>query len=182
MSKTSLGEATIVPLMIKKDGRKGRRIKKVYNKSCPNCSDSFLGILKQRFCCESCKGEYKYKSKTTTTESQYKHISGNWERYFNRLLNRKYRADLSIEDCLSLLEKQNYKCALSGVELTCILEVGVKYKTNASIDRIEAGGPYIKENIQLVCSVLNSWRADTNLSEYIWWCKKVTECQEKEGR
>jgi len=79
-----------VPTIIKKDGRAGRRIKKIYNKICPVCN-------------------------------------------------------------------------------------------NASLDRIEAGGPYIKENIQLVCTALNSWRADTELEEFKWWCRKVTECQEKEG-
>ena len=75
----------------------------------------------------------------------------------------------------TVLEDQNGLCALSGIELTCKLEKGTKFLTNASIDRIEAGGPYIKENIQLVCTVLNKWRGDTDLQEYIWWYKKVAE-------
>ena len=58
---------------------------------------------------------------------------------------------------------------------------GVTFKTNASIDRIIAGGEYTKDNIQLVCAALNSWRADTDLQEFIWFCKKVTEYQEEKG-
>lgn len=75
------------------------------------------------------------------------------------------------------------KCTLSGVELTCTLIKGIKVKTNASIDRIIAGGSYSIDNIQLVCSALNSWRADTELPEFIDWCKKVAQySQEKEGK
>lgn len=55
------------------------------------------------------------------------------------------------------------------------LEKGVICRTNASIDRLEAGGPYIKDNIQLVCSVLNKFRINTPVAEFVWWCKKVAE-------
>ena len=111
-----------------------------------------------------------------TTETQYQTISGDWNRYFSRLCCRsRKRIGLTREDLLDTLEKQEYKCALSGVQLTCKLEKGTRFLTNASIDRIEAGGPYIKENVQLVCSVLNSFRTDTDLEEFIWWCKKVAE-------
>jgi len=74
---------------------------------------------------------------------------------------------------MQTLEAQNYLCALSGIPLTCTLQQGVRYKTNASFDRIHAGGPYSKENIQLVCSVVNSWRADTDLQEFIHFCKLI---------
>ena len=129
-----------------------------------------------KFCSEKCKGKWKYISGVTTTETQYASISDNWNRYFSRLCCRSHkRESVSVEELLDILDKQNYKCALSGIQLTCKLEKGVKYKTNASLDRIDAGGPYIKENIQLVCSALNSFRSDTDCNEFIWWCKKVAE-------
>lgn len=136
-----------------------------------------------RFCSETCKGKWKYLSGQVTTESQYKHISGNWRRYFNRLrLRSNKREHLSIDDLVTLLEKQKGLCALSGIPLTCQLEQGKRFKTNASLDRIKPGEPYTLENIQLVCSALNSWRADTDLDEFIWFCKQVTNYQErKEG-
>lgn len=148
-------------------------------KLCAVCGTEFKpfsGVHK--FCSEQCKGKWKYITGVFSTENQYKEISGNWRRYFCRLVNRsRGRANLSVEDCLELLEEQDGLCALSGVELTCQLEKGTKFKTNASLDRIEAGGLYIKSNIQLVCTALNCWRSDTDLEEFKWWCKKVTEFQ-----
>jgi len=85
------------------------------------------------------------------------------------------RAALTKQDLLDLLEKQNYCCALTGVEMTCVLEKGTTNKTNVSIDRIDPKGPYIKENIQLVCAAVNKFRIDTPLDEFIDWCRKVTE-------
>lgn len=146
-------------------------------KTCEVCGTEFTpksGVHK--FCSEQCKGKWKYISGVMTTETQYQAISGNWRRYFARLCCRSHnRTELTIDDLLDILDRQEGRCAISGVELTCKLEKGRKFKTNASIDRIEAGGPYIKDNIQLVCSAVNSWRSDTDLNEFIWWCKKVTE-------
>lgn len=118
-----------------------------------------------------------------TCTKQYERISGDWTRYFNRLNRRTTkRPNITTQILLELLEKQNGLCALSGVELTCQLKQGMKFKTNASIDRILAGQEYTKDNIQLVCSALNTWRGDTDLQEFIWFCKKVAEYQDrKEG-
>lgn len=85
---------------------------------------------------------------------------------------------MDVSTLLELLEEQSGKCALTGIELTCKLEKGHISKTNASIDRLQAGGPYIKENVQLVCRAVNSWRGDTDLNEFIWWCKQVVLTQE----
>ena len=115
-----------------------------------------------------------------TCAKQYARISGDWVRYFNRLNRRTgKRPTLTTEHMLSQLEKQKGLCAISGIPLTCLLEQGKKFKTNASIDRIIAGAEYTPDNIQLVCSALNSWRADTDLQEFIWFCKKVADFQKE---
>lgn len=149
-------------------------------KECIVCGTPFKPMSGvHKFCTESCKGKWKYISGQWTTESQYATISGNWKRYFQRLCCRSQkRESLTYEDLLEVLERQDGKCALTGIELTCKLEKGTKFKTNASIDRLEAGGPYIKDNVQLVCAVLNGFRVDTDLKEFIWWCKKVSEYNE----
>jgi hypothetical protein len=74
-----------------------------------------------------------------------------------------------------LLATQGGKCALSGVELTCTLQRGVVSKTNVSIDRIDPKGAYTLDNVQLVCAVLNKFRIDTPLDEFIDWCRKVAD-------
>lgn len=150
-------------------------------KECAVCGSLFFpnsGVNK--FCSDICKGKWKYITGAFSTENQYKEISGNWHRYFGRLLQKSFRrGSLTREDLIKQLEKQNGKCALSGIELTCLLESGKRFKTNASIDRIVPGKEYSPENIQLVCSALNSWRGDTELSEFIWYCQKVTEYQKE---
>lgn len=150
-------------------------------KECVVCSKPFTpksGVHK--FCSEKCKGRWKYIVGTTTTESQYKIISGNWRKYFNRLRNQKERQNLTVDALMELYHDQKGKCALSGEELTCVLERGKINKTNASIDRIDAGGEYKLGNIQLVCRALNSWRGDTPLNEFINWCVKVADKAKKD--
>ncbi len=154
------------------------------DKSCVVCGTLFKprsGINK--FCSTSCKGKWKYITGEVTTESQYRKISGNWSRYLSRLLyaaGRK-RDNLTREILLNKLEKQNYKCALSGVQLTCVLTKGNKNWTNASVDRVEAGGSYTEDNIQLVCRGLNSWRSSIPVDEFIWWCKQVVDYSKRKG-
>lgn len=145
---------------------------------CDVCGIEFKPVSgAHRFCSDQCKGKWKYITGEGSTENQYKKISGNWDRYLPRLLNThgRKRDGLTTDILKELLEEQDYKCALSGVELTCNLEKGTICLSNASVDRIEAGGPYTKDNIQLVCRAVNSFRMDKTIEEYIWWCKKVTE-------
>ena len=148
-------------------------------KVCQSCSKTFSprsGV--QKFCSVECRGT----GRQVNTEDQYESISGNWKRYCSRLLYAagKKRSKLSVEDILELLEKQNYKCALSGLDLTCKLEKGKKFPHNVSIDRIKAGGPYTKDNIQLVCRAVNHWRADTDLTDFIEICRAVVNHQDNE--
>jgi hypothetical protein len=151
-------------------------------KPCVVCKSLFKpksGVHK--FCSEQCKGKWQYITGTSSTENQYKVISGNWDRYVSRLMyyGGRKRDKLSKEIILKKLEEQNYRCALSGLPLTCNLEKGVKFPTNVSIDRVKAGGPYTEDNIQLVCRALNSWRADLSTEEFVEWCRLVVNHADK---
>lgn len=145
-------------------------------KKCAVCSTVFIpksGVHK--FCSDECRGKWKYITGTGSTKNQYKDISGNWPRYMSRLQHvaGRKRERLTTEVLLEILEKQNYKCALSGIPLTCNLEVGKTFPTNVSVDRIEAGKEYTKENVQLVCRALNHWRSDTPIEEFVAFCRAV---------
>lgn len=149
--------------------------------TCPVCDEAFTPVNKKhRFCTKGCKGKWKYVNNDVTTASQYKQISGDWSRYLSRLLyaaGRK-RDSLTRDDLLKKLVEQDYKCAISGLPLTCQLEKGVKFPHNASVDRIEAGGSYTPDNIQLVCKAVNSWRSDTPLDDFIEVCRAVVRFQD----
>lgn len=147
-------------------------------KLCVVCQTSFVpksGVHK--FCSETCKGKWKYLTGQVSTESQYAKISGNWSRYVSRLIyhDGRKKDQLTREVLLKKLEEQNFLCALTGLPLTCVLEKGTKTWTNASVDRIEAGGPYTKENIQIVCRGVNCWRADQTVDDFVKMCRKVVE-------
>ena len=147
-------------------------------KRCDSCFGPFAPISKKhRFCSPECKGRFKYTNRDVTTQSQYVQISGNWNRYLSRLLaaGGVKRQGLTVECLLEVLESQGHMCALTGIPLTCQLEVGTNFKTNASVDRIEAGGPYVKSNVQLVCKAVNSFRRDLSIEEFKWWCKRVAD-------
>jgi len=143
---------------------------------CPTCSVEFKPINgNQKYCSKNCKRKYYREFGAETTERQYALISGNWEKYFSRLCMKAFRKqNLTKAECIELLKKQNYKCALSGVELSCTLEKGKVCRTNASIDRIDPKGEYTIDNIQLVCVALNKLRVDMSIDEFKDWCRKVT--------
>lgn len=148
-------------------------------RTCPICASSFFAHSgPHKYCSIKCKEKNNQNHGSMTCKKQYERISGDWTRYFNRLNRRtSSRPLLTTQHMLDQLEKQKGLCAISGIPLTCLLEQGKKFKTNASIDRIEAGGEYVPGNIQLVCAALNSWRADTDLKEFIWFCEQVTRFQ-----
>lgn len=146
-------------------------------KTCCACGESFAPVNNnQKYCKRLCRRTVYRVDGSESTVRQYQLISGNWYKYFNRLCSRSFkRENLTPEMLEELLNKQDGKCALTGVELTCILEKGVVSKTNASIDRIDPKGAYSLDNIQLVCAVMNKFRIDTPLEEFIEWCRKVAE-------
>lgn len=146
-------------------------------KECAYCRRQFTpnsGVHK--FCSLPCKGKHRREFGHYRTEAQYELISGRWDKYFSRLCNQKHRKGvITRADCLRILERQQGRCALSGEVLTCHLKKGVITPTNASLDRINPQGPYTPDNVQLVCAVLNSFRNDTALDEFIDWCRKVAD-------
>ena len=145
--------------------------------SCVVCGVAFSqSNHSHKYCCVACKRKQYRTVGAETTERQYELINGNWEKYFRRLCSRSFnRANLSVQILMVVKERQNGLCALSGVEMTCFLQKGVVSKTNASIDRIDPKGPYTVDNIQLVCAVLNKFRVDTPVDEFIDWCRKVVD-------
>lgn len=144
-------------------------------KPCIQCGKDFLihGSA-ARYCSKACGQRYRYVNNMRTTEYQYGLVSGNWRKYYQRRVCEKGRLKtISVEDLLEIHEKQKGLCALTGVEMTCVLKRGERARTNASLDRIEAGGPYVKENVRLVCAAVNILRLDMDTDEFIDWCKKV---------
>ena len=82
--------------------------------------------------------------------------------------------DLVIEDLYELWNKQNGKCALSGINMTTHSYIG-RISTNISIDKIDPTKGYTKSNIQLVCSTVNMMKGSLTMPEFIFFCKNILE-------
>jgi hypothetical protein len=100
--------------------------------------------------------------------------------FFNRIKrkskerNRNYEFNITIEYLWELFEKQNKKCAASGLDIsfpkTCD---DMLKRLNISVDRIDKNKGYIKENIRLVKPDINIMknRLDNNL--FLKYCYLV---------
>lgn len=142
--------------------------------SCAICGGPFvMASTNHKYCSVRCKRVGARATGCESTDRQYALISGDWARYYNRLRCQKGRQALTLTGLLDLHTRQGGRCALSGELMTCVLEKGTRCATNASLDRIDPKGPYVIENIQLVCAALNKFRIDTPVDEFILWCKKV---------
>ncbi len=80
--------------------------------------------------------------------------------------------DFDLQYLLELWKKQEGKCAVSGISMTHILFNGHS-KTNVSIDRVNSNKGYTKNNIQLVCSIVNKMKLDMNIDELVYFCNKI---------
>jgi hypothetical protein len=149
------------------------------DKSCKFCANLFRPKSpNQLFCCPECKTKYSQAHGSMEVTKQYERINNNWPKYFHRLIVQKQREYLTVPMLLELYDKQKGLCALTGVPLECVLEVGKINPKNASIDRIThgcVGGEYKQDNIRLVCSIVNKMRQALTDEELRHWCKLIVE-------
>ena len=153
-----------------------------FSKLCIQCGGSFVATSPAgMYCSKTCGQRYRYVNNMRTTEYQYSRVSGNWKMYYTRRRGEKQRAmSVTTDELLTLHKKQKGLCALTGVPMTCTLVRGQTCFTNASLDRIEPGGPYSVGNIQLVCVGINRFRGHLPVDAYIEWCRKVVNFHDKE--
>lgn len=91
--------------------------------------------------------------------------------------------NISKQYLWDLYEKQNRKCALSGVPIeiaSTLVKSGTGKRidrTNhtASLDRIDNSLPYIEGNLQWVHKKVNGMRRQYSIREYIDWCTLVAD-------
>jgi len=129
---------------------------------CEFCGTLFFKKFKRyKFCSKACNTKAqtlklgKEKKKQINAKSRTRTL----QTYLAYSLQSKpsRKGVLSVEDLVNIYNRQNGKCAITGLSMTYIVGKG-RVPTNISIDRIEAGGSYNKENVRLVCSCVNSIR------------------------
>lgn len=126
----------------------------------------------RHMCMECSVQKQKTYYKTVGKAVIYSKLYGDYETYFNAQLNRRNRKKtLSVKDCIDILNNQNKKCALTGLDF--VLQANSPYLP--TLDRINAGGSYTKENVRIVCNAANSFRNKWSDQIFFEICKKVYE-------
>ena len=149
---------------------------------CPNCGKertysrkaSFDKALKQKTVCSSCRTSHNNRKRKGTKQKEnnpawrgYKDIPGKVISKLRRdAKTRDIEFHITLEDIWYHYEKQEKRCALSGV----LLEWG----TNASVDRIDSSKHYTKDNIQIVHKVINIMKRDLDQDEFVRFCCNVS--------
>lgn len=86
--------------------------------------------------------------------------------------SRNLEFSIDIKETYELLEKQNFKCSLSGVDI----KLGKNKDTKtASLDRIDSKNGYTKDNIQWVHKIVNKIKQNIPEKEFIEWCNLISK-------
>jgi len=128
---------------------------------CEKCRRPFQSPrTRQRFCSRECSDQ-----PNRSTVDQYSKLDGNLSGFLNRLLYKdnhragKSRESITRDQLMDLWQKQNGRCAISGIPMTFRAVRDELFPFNVSIDCItprSKGGRYEIGNIQLVISLMNS--------------------------
>lgn len=115
------------------------------------------------------------------------HVSEDHKRFLRQLCSKGkasvkagIRADhvewhISPTDLFELWEKQNGRCAVSGVVLTHHKDGSGHKDFNASIDRISNDRSYTPDNIRLVCFRVNIMRHSLSGDMFFWWIRTIND-------
>lgn len=159
-------------------------ISQTLSRDCPRC----VGVLtypnirlfrqaeKRKSVCKPCRTAIANKSPLRNSAKEanaawkgYKGVGYSWfSKYFERS-QRKRTGSITIEDAYNQLEKQGFKCALTGIDLPWSEESGM------SIDRIDSKKEYELNNIQLVHKDVNLMKNHFNEDYFIHICKLVAK-------
>lgn len=84
---------------------------------------------------------------------------------------RNLSVEINSDYCIKLLELQNYKCSISGVQIYLAVD---KYNLGtASLDRIDNNIGYIDGNVRWLHKDVNFMRKTMSDEELIQWCKTI---------
>ena len=122
--------------------------------------------------CKVClrKNVKKYRNKSTNTLEGY--LAYRLYSVKGRAKRKNTICDITVADLMSLYKEQKGLCKLSQVEMTCD---GGRKKSSLSIDRIDNTKGYTKDNIQMLCYIVNIMKLNMKSEELIFWCSKIME-------
>lgn len=156
-------------------------------KVCPSC-DKELHVNKYnkdksiirdglQSCCKECQ-KIRGVKWASTFDGFIKKLFGDIKSNARRR-TKTLKVEITTQDIIDMYKKQNGKCALTQKEMTYKAYVRTKEeqhimnKKNISVDRIDSSKGYTKDNIQLVCAIINRMKTDMTNDEFEEWCNIV---------
>lgn len=126
--------------------------------------------------CQQCVTLQRSRKTSATPESYLRVLNGQLK---SQRVKQGIQYDLTTEDVIDMWEMQEGKCALSGMLMTHQRDgtYGDRKKKdfNASIDRINPNGPYVRGNAQLVANRANTMKHTLSEDMFIWWVQNIYE-------
>ena len=115
----------------------------------------------------------------------YEGISGTyWSSLKNSATLRGIKFDIDIKYAWELYEKQDKKCAVSGLEIVFASSRKdyLSKKTTASLDRIDSKKHYSNNNIQWIHKTLNKMKSNQPQKDFVFMCSAVCDYQRQHDK
>jgi hypothetical protein len=123
--------------------------------------------------CQQCVTLQRARKTSATPESYLRVLNVQLK---SQRLKQDIEYGITTEDVIDMWEMQGGKCALSGVLMTHQRDGTYgdrkKKEFNASIDRINPQGPYVRENVQLVAARVNTMKHTLGEDMFMWWVRE----------
>lgn len=146
-----------------------------------------MAIQTDRYCTSCRQTKLKDEFKTQTQCHSCYHIrraerSGKDLLHFMRKAVSKLKStrvkqgvefELTAEDLMDIWNRQDGKCAMSGVYMTHAPYADNFNSKNLSIDRLDHSKGYYPTNVQLVCSAVNMLRGNMSREDFSWWILNI---------
>lgn len=141
------------------------RLKTGKNLNCAMCGTPFIQtVARHKHCSKAC-------SKRSTYLSVQQRL-GTLDGYLHRLMRPIHRPALDATYIKEIFDRQKGLCALSGVPMTYLLGNG-NIHTNISIDQIIPSAGYSRDNVHLVCRIVNVMKHNLSVDEFKGWCALI---------
>jgi hypothetical protein len=112
---------------------------------------------------------------TKIDDIKYEVNDGKYKQIQKGAKERNIIFNLSLEFLNQLLQKQNYKCAISGIPINLNPYQGSKIKSTASLDRIDSKIGYEENNVQWIHKHINKMKWDYNQNYFIDLCIAIAK-------
>lgn len=123
----------------------------------------------------SCGCQHHRTGKSNPCWKGYQDISGKyWKTIRRNATNRGLPFCITIEYAWNIFQKQDSRCALTGIPLIFRSKSHTADGT-ASLDRINSSKGYSKGNVQWVDKKINTIKWDLSLDNFLRMCKLVVE-------